>query len=55
MQLKGFGCPSTLYSVFGANNSVAQRSMASFVSLSILSRVSSVSPLKSKPAWALSL
>ena len=55
MQLKAFDCPGTLNGMFGANSSVARCSTASFVSLSYLSRVPSVSPLKSKPTWALSL
>ena len=55
MQLKGSGCPGTVYDTFGANSLVAQCSTASFVSLSVLSRVPLVSPLKSKPGWDLSL
>ena len=55
MQLKALVCPGTLYSTFGVNSLVARCSTASLVSLSVLSRVPSVSLLKSKPAWALSL
>ena len=55
MQLKALVCPSMLNGAFGANSSAAQHTTASLDSLSVLSRVPSVSPLKSKPAWALSL
>jgi len=55
MQLKALGCPGTLNGAFGGNSSVAWSCTASFISLCDLSRVPSVSPLKSKPGWALSL
>ena len=55
MQLKALVYPDTLNEAFGAKSHVAHSSMSSFVSLFDLSRVPSVSPLKSKPTWALSL
>ena len=55
MQLKALGCPGTLNGAFGGNSSVAWSCTASFISLCDLSRVPSVSPLKSKPERALSL
>ena len=55
MQLKALICPDTLNKAFGAKSPTAHSSTSSFDSLSDLSRVPSVSPLKSKPAWALSL
>jgi hypothetical protein len=46
MQLKALVCPDTLNGVFGANSSATRCITASFDSLSVLSRVPSVSPLK---------
>ena len=53
--MKGLVYPNTLNEAFGANSSVAHSSTSSYDNLSVLSQVLSVSPLKSKPAWALSL
>ena len=55
MQLKALVCPCTLNDALGANSSAARPITSSFDSLFVLSQVPSVSPLKSKPAWALSL
>ena len=55
MQLKALVCPDTLNEAFGAKSPAARSSTSSFVSLSDHSWVPSVSPLKSKPTWALSL
>ena len=55
MQLKGLVCPNTRNEANGANSSVARPTTSSLDSASDLSRVPSVSPLKSKPTWALSL
>ena len=55
MQLKGLVCPDMLNEAFGSNSSAAHSSTSSLNNLSVLSRVPSVSPLKSKPVLALSL
>ena len=55
MQLKALVCIDTLNEAFGANSPVARSSTLSFDSLFVLSRMLSVSPLKSKPVWAPSL
>ena len=55
MKLKALVCLDTLNEAFGAKSPASRSSMSSFVRLSYLSRVLLVSPLKSKPAWALSL
>ena len=55
MQLKALVCPCMLNDAFRVNSSAAQGITSSLDSLSVLSRVLLVSPLKSKPAWALSL
>ena len=48
MQLKALVFPCMLNGAFGANSLATRRSTASFNSLSILSRVPSVSPLEIK-------
>jgi hypothetical protein len=55
MQLKGLICHDTRNEDNGANSSAARSTTSSLDSTSDLSQVPSVSPLKSKPAWALSL
>ena len=55
MQLKALICFDTVNEAFGANSSAARSSTSSFVNLPVLSRVPSLSPLKSKPTWALSM
>ena len=55
MQLMAIVCLDTLNEAFGANSPMAHSSTSSLVSLFVLFQVPSVSLLKSKPVWAISL
>ena len=55
MQLKALVCPCTLNDAFGENSLATRHITSSLDNFPILSQVLLVSPLKSKPMWALSL